>query len=664
MSFRLKTILGIAAIEVFLLAILVFSSLRYLNSSTEEQLLDRASATARLFASMTSDAVVSMDLATLDDMVAETLKTPGVVYARVRQDVGIVLSEAGDPEALAAPFARDQSVESARSDARLDADHPIVVAGRIFGHVEIGIGTAALNATIADATRRMLAVAGSEIALVAVFGFLLGGILTRQLKSIQLGARKVAAGEFGHTIDVRGSDELADTAKSFNRMSESLAAFADELLDARERAEQGRDRAETVLHDAVESVPQGILIVDEDERILHWNSAYREIYAEDASALKDASTLQDVIGVTGKRIDANLHDVGAGPEDAGGEPASDPRSWEIPAGLDAQKTVRLDDGRCLFQTVRSMRNGGCVIVETDVTPLYEAQERTRKLERDLLQTSKMESLGTLAGGIAHEINTPIQYIGDNLRFLNESFEDLRRVIDAHERFLDGARRSDASPDALQAVEATREDADLDFLFEEIPQATRQSIDGVGQVARIVLAMKECSHPASKERARVDINAIIERATTVCRAEWKQVARLDLQLAADLPPLLGFEGELNQVILNMVVNAAHAIAEKDDGAGTITIRTASTPSGIELVVADTGTGIPEAIRERIFDPFFTTKDVGKGTGQGLAICRDIVADKHGGTIAVETSPGEGTTFVIRFPGDGEPERRTLEAAEAV
>lgn len=641
MSFRLKTILGIAAIEIFLLTILVISSLNFLYASTEEQLLERAKTTARLFSSMTSDAVVAVDLATLDALVEETMKSPGVIYARVRQDGGIVLSERGDAKALAAVFVQDDSVDSAQSDARLDIAHEIIVAGRVFGHVEVGIGTAALNATIASATQRMLGLAAAEILLVAIFGFLLGGMLTRQLKSIQVGARQVAEGHFGHKIEVRGRDELADTAKSFNRMSASLEAFASELTEA-------RDRAETVLHDAVESVPQGILVIDENEQVLHQNSAFQGIYAEDASRLKSAVSLLDVTAITSRYVRTNCDSMQANRGDVCIEQSPEERLNEIREGAGKQWTLQLNDDRYIYQTVRAMQSGGCVIVETDVTPLYEAQEQNRKLELELLQASKMESLGTLAGGIAHEINTPIQYIGDNLSFLSESFDDLRGVIDAYDGLMADAKGAGTLGERVDAVAEVRESADLDFLYEEIPQAAQQSIDGVAQVSRIVLAMKEFSHPSSKERAPVDLNAIIERATIVCRAEWKHAADLDLQLDPDLPAMLGFEGELNQVILNMAVNAAHAIAEKDAGQGLITIRTAAMPGGVELSVTDTGTGIPEAVRRRIFDPFFTTKGVGKGTGQGLAICQDIVVNKHGGTIDIETVPGEGTTFIMRFP----------------
>ena len=409
MSFRLKTILGIVAIEIFLLAILVISSLNFLYASTEEQLLERARTTARLFSSMTSDAVVAMDLATLDTLVEETMKSPGVIYARVRQEGGIVLSESRDADALAATFAQDDSVGSAQSDARLDIAREIIVAGRVFGHVEVGIGTAALNATIASATRRMLGLAGAEILLVAIFGFLLGGMLTRQLKSIQVGARQVAEGHFGHKIEVRGRDELADTAKSFNRMSGSLEAFANELTEE-------RDRAETVLHDAMESVPQGILVIDENEQVLHQNSAFQGLYSEDAARLKSAASLPDVTAITGRYVRINCDSMQANRGGVGVEQSPEERLNEIREGAGKQWTLQLNDDRYIYQTVRAMQSGGCVIVETDVTPLYAAQEQNRKLELELLQASKMESLGTLAGGIAHEINTPIQYIGDNLSF--------------------------------------------------------------------------------------------------------------------------------------------------------------------------------------------------------------------------------------------------------
>jgi signal transduction histidine kinase len=161
-------------------------------------------------------------------------------------------------------------------------------------------------------------------------------------------------------------------------------------------------------------------------------------------------------------------------------------------------------------------------------------------------------------------------------------------------------------------------------------------------------MREFSHPSSKEKTAVDINRIVERSLVICKNEWRSVARVELHLAEDIPPFPAHESDLNQVVLNLTVNAAHAIAEKTEEAGRIDVTTRSLPDSVSLTVRDNGCGIPESIIERIFDPFFTTKDVGKGSGQGLAICYDIVVNKHGGRIDVQSNPGEGTTFQILLP----------------
>jgi signal transduction histidine kinase len=187
---------------------------------------------------------------------------------------------------------------------------------------------------------------------------------------------------------------------------------------------------------------------------------------------------------------------------------------------------------------------------------------------------------------------------------------------------------------------------------EVPQAIQQSLQGIGRVTTIVRAMKEFSHPGSEEKSDTDLNRAIETTITVARNEWKYVAEVVTDFDPALPLVRCLPGEINQVILNLIVNAAHAIADvvENNGKskGTITIRTRSQGDRVEIRVSDTGTGIPETIRAKIFDPFFTTKGVGKGTGQGLAIAHSVIVDKHGGTISCETEVGKGTTFVIRLP----------------
>jgi signal transduction histidine kinase len=276
----------------------------------------------------------------------------------------------------------------------------------------------------------------------------------------------------------------------------------------------------------------------------------------------------------------------------------------------------------------------------------------RLLEAQLVQAQKLESIGQLAAGIAHELNTPIQYIGDNTIFLRDAFRDLSQVLDASHRLVEMVQTETVESPPLQELERAVTQADLPYLRDEIPKAISESLEGVERVAHIVRAMKEFSHPGTEEKTAVDINHAIANTITVARNEWKYVAEVVADYDPALPLVPCLPGEFNQAILNLIVNAAHAIADQvDRGAsakGTITITTRGGGDHVEIRVRDTGTGIPVDIRGKVFDPFFTTKALGKGTGQGLAITHAVVVKKHGGTITFETEVGNGTTFILRLP----------------
>ncbi len=304
-------------------------------------------------------------------------------------------------------------------------------------------------------------------------------------------------------------------------------------------------------------------------------------------------------------------------------------------------------------TVSAMIEGeeitGAVITYNDITERKRAEEERSRMERQLNQTHKMEAVGQLAGGIAHEINTPIQYVEENLRFLQESNVDINMLLDAYHTLLRQAESIESLRPQVEEVKRIMNDVDFDYLKGETPKTLEQTLEGARQVARIVLAMKEFAHPGSHNMESVDLNKIIRNTVAVCKNEWKYVAETELQLAEDLPQVECLGGEISQVVLNLIVNAAHAIeATKREGKGKITISSALSNGQIEVRIADNGSGIPEAIRESIFNPFFTTKEVGRGTGQGLAIAQDIVAGKHRGQLFFETEEGVGTTFVIRLP----------------
>ena len=275
-----------------------------------------------------------------------------------------------------------------------------------------------------------------------------------------------------------------------------------------------------------------------------------------------------------------------------------------------------------------------------------------QLRQQLLAAQKLESVGQLAAGIAHEINTPTQYIGDNVRFLKEAFSDLRSILSNYERLLLAAQDGNLSSETIQEVAHAVERSDVSYLLEEIPKAIEQTLEGVTRVSTLVSAMKEFSHPGTKEKVLLDLNHAIDCTITVARNEWKYVADMETDFDSSLPLIPCLPGEFNQVVLNLIVNAAHAISDAIEEAGTgkgkITLKTLNCQRWAEIRVTDTGTGIPAKVRDRIFDPFFTTKEIGKGTGQGLAIARSVVVDKHGGTIHFETGEGKGTTFIIRLP----------------
>jgi PAS domain S-box-containing protein len=276
----------------------------------------------------------------------------------------------------------------------------------------------------------------------------------------------------------------------------------------------------------------------------------------------------------------------------------------------------------------------------------------KRLQVQLLQAQKLESIGQLAAGVAHEINTPTQYVGDNIRFLQESFQDLSLVIKEFFLFIAAVKSGQIPAGMIAEIEETLKQADIAYLTEEIPKAVEQALEGVNRVATIVRAMKEFAHPDSAEIALTNINHAIESTVTISRNEWKYVADVETDFDADLPEISCLAGQFNQVILNMLVNAAHAIAEalgpSSNKKGTITIKTLAQGPWAIIQITDTGTGIPAEVLPKIFDPFFTTKKVGQGSGQGLAISHNVIVEKLKGKIDVATEWGKGTTFTLCLP----------------
>ena len=306
------------------------------------------------------------------------------------------------------------------------------------------------------------------------------------------------------------------------------------------------------------------------------------------------------------------------------------------------------------ESLNSVRKRVVTAMIRDVT-----ERRVRDVQR--AHTQKLESIGQLAAGVAHEINTPIQYIGDNLRFIEGSVRDVQQLLDVHQTALRECNPSATCSTRAAEIESIAKAIDLDYLKAETPLAIAQALEGVERVAEIVRALKEFSHPGT-EAAPIDLNHLIETTALVSRTRWKYVADLKTDFEADLPAVTCMAGELGQVILNLLVNGADAIADAIKGTsvekGILSIRTRRDGEFAEISVSDTGTGIPPQVRSRVFDPFFTTKAVGSGTGQGLSIAYAIVTNKHRGTISFETETGVGTTFMVRLPIAGPDARPDL------
>jgi PAS domain S-box-containing protein len=291
--------------------------------------------------------------------------------------------------------------------------------------------------------------------------------------------------------------------------------------------------------------------------------------------------------------------------------------------------------------------------------LVEEMKERARVVIELQFAQKLESVGRLAAGIAHEINTPIQYVGDGVYFLRSAYDDFNAL-------LDGWRSAIGSLSDTPEHEALRLETDrlmlrhdLDFLRAEIPKAIERTADGVDRVTNIVKAMKEFAHPDANEQSPADLNHAIRTTLLVASNEYKYFAKVCTEFA-ELPPVVCNIGELNQVFLNLIINAAHAIhdAGRDMGTGEIRISTAVAGEHVEVRIGDNGCGVPAENICKLYDPFFTTKEVGRGTGQGLAITHSIVVDKHGGHIGVASSVGAGTEFTLRLPIDGRGAREGL------
>jgi PAS domain S-box-containing protein len=396
--------------------------------------------------------------------------------------------------------------------------------------------------------------------------------------------------------------------------------------ELRQLADRARQQAEQI-RAIVDHVGEGIITFDQSGAILSFNSAAEKIFgcpADQAVACQ--------IGDFAPSIDP------------GNSPELDESTLETQLATPFEQTGLMLDGTPLpiEITVSSFSFGGQQVN----TALIRDRTARRQLEQQLIHAQKMESVGQLAAGIAHEINTPMQFVGDNTRFLNDAFTEIECLFSLFSKLMNGTDEHAKKGKLMDEIGQAFDKIDLPYLRSEIPAATQQSLEGIERITSIVQALKDFSHPGDLNKVAIDLNQAIQTSIEVSRNHWKYVAEIETDLDPMLPPTACHPGEFNQVILNLLINAAQAIEERRlEGLGLIKICSRFEKGWAVIEVADNGAGMTDDVKAKIFDPFFTTKPLGKGTGQGLAICYAVIVDKHGGQIQCESDVERGTTFRI-------------------
>lgn len=481
------------------------------------------------------------------------------------------------------------------------------------------------------------------------------------------------------------NSELKSEHEQLHLAMKQLALTQKKLLESEHRRSlEAKRNLERFLNQIIDGDPVPTLVIDATHRITHWNKACAKISLMPAEQMLGTQDQWKAFYPSPRPILADLIVDGSIEENLSTYYRGIyRRSTTVDDAFEAESFFPHmgDAGRWLFFTAAPLRNADGVIVgaiETlqDVTERHRAQEallqnqeqleaqvsaRTRQLseinqqleaerqelthllskvdeaQQQLLQSEKMAAIGQLAAGVAHEINNPVGFVNSNLGTLKTYTQQLLQLIDAYE-----------SGDAVNIAEQ-RKIADLDFLREDLPALLEESRDGLERVTRIVQDLKDFSRVDQAERQRADLNAAMQSTLNVVRNELKYKADVILELG-QIPEIVCIPAQLNQVFMNLLVNAAQAIPER----GTITVRSGLERDHVWFEIEDTGSGMSEEVRKRIFEPFFTTKPVGKGTGLGLSISYDIVVKKHHGRMDVHSELGKGTCFRLWLPVSGPAE----------
>jgi PAS domain S-box-containing protein len=635
---RYQLICGVALIHLLLMTFFVFDLVTRQRDFLRQQSLEQTKSLAETLAINCSSWVLASDVVGLKEIVLAVRQYPGLRYAMIITTDGQVLAHT-DESHLGQNLIDGKSLSLLNAEPKIQILHadqyildiaaPIQAnTGKVIGWARIGQGQEKISDNLVIISRNGIFYTLLAIAAGSLLAVLLGNRLTSGLNKLLVASNQVRDGRRDVRMQITHNDEIAFLGEGFNKMLDAIVAN-ENLNEFKMTLDQTMDSVFMFLPDT-----------------LHF------IYVNQGGIQQVGYSAEELLRMT--------------PLDLKPEFTEENFRTMIAPLVDGTKKY------LIFETVHLTKTGSHIPVEVflqyikptgaigrfvaiihDISQrLLEAREK-EKLQSQLLHTQKLESVGQLAAGIAHEINTPTQYIVTNIDFLEESFKEVTTLIAAYQRLLTAEKNQSVTPVLILEIEEVLEATDWEYLAQELPLAITQSQDGLHRISTIVRAMKEFSHPGSKEKTPLSLNDLINTTLTISRNEWKYVAEVETDLSNNLPKIPCLSDEMGQVFLNLLVNAAHAIStqlgENPNGQkGRITISTRHTPDQIEVRFQDTGCGIPEDILSKVFDPFFTTKDVGKGTGQGLAIARDVIVNKHGGTLEVKSEPGQGATFIIRLP----------------
>jgi len=481
--------------------------------------------------------------------------------------------------------------------------------------------------------------------------------------------------EILHIIDARTRSQAENPIHSAIREGASVAPASDVLVVARDGTERHITNSCAPIRDVERQILGAVLVsrdVTEDfhrrEELRESEERFRVLFENSRDAImtlappswRFTSCNSAAIAMFGASSAAELTSLGPWDVSSALQPGGQ-RSDELAKQAIAKAlrdgvnffpwTHKRIDGSDFSATILLSRIelGGSTILQATIRDVT-AQQR---LEVELGHARKLEAVGQLAAGIAHEINTPAQFVGDSISFLADGFKEMQQLIDKYRQTINVLAAIPGHERLIEQLKEAEDTVDLPYLEENAPAAFTRSLDGIARISTIVSAMKNFAHPDQREKSPADLNQAIQATLTIARNEYKYVADVETEFG-ELPPVICHIGDMNQVLLNLIVNAAHAIFDvvaTSGNRGRIRVRTMQEDDHVRVEIADTGCGIPEDVRERVFEPFFTTKEVGRGSGQGLAIARSIVVDKHGGSLTFDTEMGQGTTFTIRLPLNG-------------